>query len=195
MKRRHNLITLSALLLAVGACTDGPVLVDTEYEDIVRNRDKATAITFATFSDRNTRAVPTVADLEFYHTTFKVYATKTSNGGSKIQPIFEGDTVLLPVWEIVQSLPCYPISTNYTEGVCRFELGGAEYLLDEPAMTLTRVGETENLIQPAPGSEGFRSEMINSCWMVDLTTVQALLAGHADVGVDWENEIVTITGP
>ena len=93
MKRRHNLITLSALLLAVGACTDGPVLVDTEYEDIVPSRDKATAITFATFADRITRAVPTVADLEFYHTTFKVYATKTSNGGSKIQPIFEGDMV------------------------------------------------------------------------------------------------------
>lgn len=109
--------------------------------------------------------------------------------------IFEDDTVLLPMWEIVQSLPCYPVSTSFTEGTCRFELGGAEYLLDEQAMTLTRVGETENLIQPAPGSEGFRSEMINSRWMVDLTTVQALLAGHADVGVDWENEIVTITGP
>ena len=109
--------------------------------------------------------------------------------------IFEGGTVLLPVWEIVQSLPYYPVSISFTEGTCRFELGGAEYLLDEQAMTLTRVGETENLIQPAPGSEGFRSEMINSRWMVDLTTVQALLAGHADVEVDWENEIVTITGP
>ena len=70
-------------------------------------------------------------------------------------------------------------------------------MLDEKHMTLTPDdGETPvNLIRPAPGSADFRSEIIDGRWMVDLTTVQALLAGHADVGVDWENEIVTITGP
>ena len=110
--------------------------------------------------------------------------------------IFEDDTVLLPMWEIVQSLPCYPVSTSFTEGTCRFELGGAEYLLDEQAMTLTVYGEEDNLILPAPGAEGFRSEMIDGRWMVDTNTVYCTFRSFLNcpivMDVDRETEIVTI---
>ena len=113
--------------------------------------------------------------------------------------IFEDNTVLLPMWEIVQSLPCYPVSTSFTEGTCRFELGGAEYLLDEQAMTLTVYGEEDNLILPAPGAEGFRSEMIDGRWMVDTNTVYCTFRSFLNcpivIDVNYENEIVTIACP
>ena len=40
-----------------------------------------------------------MSDLEFYHPTFKVYGTKTSNGGNKVQPIFEGVIVTAQIGE------------------------------------------------------------------------------------------------
>ena len=93
MKKTNKILAL-LLLAGTAACTNVPVLVDREIEDIVMNEsEKEQPIEFATFADRTTRAVPTVNDLEFYHPTFKVYATKTSNEGTKIQPIFQGVTV------------------------------------------------------------------------------------------------------
>lgn len=112
--------------------------------------------------------------------------------------IFEDGTVLLPIWEIVQRNPCSIISISFTEGTCRFEASGVEYLLDEQAMTLTVYGEEDNLILPAPGSEGFRSEMIDGRWMVDADTVYCTFRSFLNcpiaIEVDWENEIVTIGG-
>ena len=83
-----------ALVTVLVACTNAPVLIDTEIDNVELNReDKEHPISFATFANRSTRAVPIVSDLEFYHQTFKVYGTKTSNEGTKIQPIFQGVTV------------------------------------------------------------------------------------------------------
>ena len=93
-------ITTVALLAATAACSNGPVLVDTEFQDIDVNKlGKKTAIEFAPFANRSTRAEVTVSDLEFYHQTFKVYGTKTSNEGTKVQPIFEGVTVTANIVE------------------------------------------------------------------------------------------------
>lgn len=96
MRRRNNIFRAVAATLfatAVG-CQESPVLVDTEFEQVtLKQPSKDRAIEFSTFADRNTRAAATVNDLEFYHQTFKVYGTKTSNDGDKIQPIFEGVTV------------------------------------------------------------------------------------------------------
>ena len=99
--KRHITRTLAATALAVvAACQNSPVLVDTELEGITLSQpDKDRAIEFATFADRSTRAVATVSDLEFYHPTFKVYGTKTSNGGDWVQPIFEGVTVTAHIAE------------------------------------------------------------------------------------------------
>ena len=65
----------------------------------VSQQEKEIRIEFSTFADRSTRAVPTVSDLEFYHPTFKVYATKTSDEGNKVQPIFNGVTVTAAISE------------------------------------------------------------------------------------------------
>lgn len=101
MKKTNQILTTILLLtVAAVACTNVPVLVDTEFEDIdLTKPNKEKRIEFSTFADRTTRAVPTVNDLEFYHPTFKVYATKTSNDGNKIQPIFEGITVTAVITE------------------------------------------------------------------------------------------------
>ena len=99
--KRHITRTLAATALAVvAACQNSPVLVDTELEGITLSQpDKDRVIEFATFADRSTRAVATVSDLEYYHPTFKVYGTKTSNEGTKVQPIFEGVTVTAHIAE------------------------------------------------------------------------------------------------
>lgn len=102
MKLRKNLskAAVAALLFATASCQNGEILIDTEINDFEYvAASQGPAIAFSTFTDRNTRAEATVNDLEFYHPTFKVYATKTSNGGNKVQPIFEGVTVTAKIGE------------------------------------------------------------------------------------------------
>ena len=100
MKKNITKALAATALAVVAACTNGPVLVDTELEGITLSQpDKDRAIEFATFAKRSTRAVATVSDLEYYHNTFKVYGTKTSDGGDKVQPIFEGVTVTANIGE------------------------------------------------------------------------------------------------
>lgn len=102
MITKHSIpALLSAVILScVTACQNSPVLIDTELKDITLSQpDSTDAIQFATFANRSTRAVPTISDLEFYHPTFKVYGTKTSNEGTKVQPIFEGVTVTANIVE------------------------------------------------------------------------------------------------
>jgi hypothetical protein len=102
MKLRKNLskAAVAILLLATASCQQGEVLVDTEISDFEYvDNSQGPAIAFATFANRSTRATATVSDLEFYHPTFKVYGTKTSNGGNKVQPIFEGVTVTAQIGE------------------------------------------------------------------------------------------------
>ena len=94
LKRNISRTFAAALLTAMAACQNNPVLVDTEFDDIMlKQPSKESVIEFATFADRSTRAVATVNDLEFYHPTFKVFGTKTSDEGSKIQSVFQGVVV------------------------------------------------------------------------------------------------------
>lgn len=100
MRKAKVTKTALAATLLIAACTNGPILVDTEFDDItLKQPEKDAPIEFATFADRSTRALPSVNDLEFYHQTFKVYGTKTSHDGSKVQPIFEGVTVTANIAE------------------------------------------------------------------------------------------------
>ena len=100
MRKNISRVLAATILTVMAACQNSPVLIDTEFEQItLKQPDKDRAIEFATFADRSTRAAATVNDLEYYHNTFKVYATKTSNGGSKVQPVFEGVTVTANIAE------------------------------------------------------------------------------------------------
>lgn len=97
---RKMLAVLLATTAAVACTKDPTVLVDMEFEDIeISTFDKERPIEFATFADRITRAAATASDLEFYHQTFKVYGTKTSNEGNKVQPVFQGVTVTAAISE------------------------------------------------------------------------------------------------
>ena len=96
MKKKNIIQKALATVFVSGlvACGHSPVLVDTEIENVgLKQQDKGVAIEFSTFANRSTRAVATVSDLEFYHPTFKVFATKTSGEGNKVQSIFQGVVV------------------------------------------------------------------------------------------------------
>ena len=102
MKRKNIIRKALATVLTAGlvACGHSPILVDTEFEDVtLKAPAQDSVIEFATFANRSTRAAATVSDLEFYHPTFKVYATKTSNEGTKLQTIFQGVVVTAHIAE------------------------------------------------------------------------------------------------
>ena len=102
MNIKHSIPTFlaAAMLTAMTACQNSPVLIETELKDITLVQPDSTCpIQFATFANRSTRAVATINDLEFYHPTFKVYGTKTSNEGTKVQSIFEGVTITANIAE------------------------------------------------------------------------------------------------
>lgn len=91
-----------AAVFATGlaACGNSPVLVDTEIEEVgLKTPSQDAVIEFSTFANRSTRAVATASDLEFYHPTFKVFGTKTSNEGTKIQTVFQGVVVTASIAE------------------------------------------------------------------------------------------------
>lgn len=95
------------------SCGQSPVLVDTEIENVgLKQQDGGAAIEFATFANRNTRAVATVSDLEFYHQTFKVFATKTSDEGSKVQTIFQGVEVKAQISETEEEANTWEYDTD-----------------------------------------------------------------------------------
>lgn len=87
-------VVLGLALSLIAACSNGDVLIDTEFGDFdYIDSTQGPAIKFAPFANRSTKAQATESDLEFYHQTFKVYGTKTNNDSSTIQPVFEGVTV------------------------------------------------------------------------------------------------------
>ena len=95
------------------SCGQSPVLVDTEIENVgLKQQDGGAAIEFATFANRSTRAVATVSDLEFYHQTFKVFATKTSDEGSKVQTIFQGVEVKAQISETEEEANTWEYDTD-----------------------------------------------------------------------------------
>jgi len=88
MKNIRKHLIMASLLIAASACTnDNNVLVDTESTGA---DTRQVAIELTSFANRSTKAAATVGDLEFFHNTFKVYGTKTSHGGTKIQTVFDG---------------------------------------------------------------------------------------------------------
>lgn len=71
MKKSYLMIAAAAMAMA--ACTNDNVLTD-----IQEGNESQKAITFSSFSEKLTKADPTTNDLEFYHNTFAVYASKKS---------------------------------------------------------------------------------------------------------------------
>lgn len=115
MKKKNIIQKTLVAVFATGlvACGEAPVLVDTEFEDVgLKTPAKGAVIEFSTFANRSTRAVATVSDLEFYHQTFKVFATKTSDEGSKVQTIFQGVEVKAQISETEEEANTWEYDTD-----------------------------------------------------------------------------------
>ena len=112
--------------------------------------------------------------------------------------VFEDDTVLLPLYDVIGAAGLDFTYQSYLEGIAHFEVGDTTWVLDEQAMTLTREDDPErfNYILPAPGSTGFRSEIIDGRWMVDSHTVFVTFRSFLDwpirISIDYDTQTVAV---
>ncbi len=85
---RSNLVLIAAAASMLASCSND-LLLD--------NQDSAQeAIGFSSYSKNMTKADPTSSDLEFYHNTFVVYASKKSTvDESEIRQVFDGGATSL----------------------------------------------------------------------------------------------------
>ena len=112
--------------------------------------------------------------------------------------IFDGESVLLSLYDVIAAAGLHYVSQDFVELISCFEVGETRYVLNEPAMTLTREDDAEqfNLILPAPGSTDFRSEIIDGRWMVDAHTVEVtfdrILGWPIRINIDHGTQTVTV---
>lgn len=111
--------------------------------------------------------------------------------------VFDGDTVLLSVDDVITAAGLDYVYQDYINGVAHFKVGERRYVLNEQAMTLTLDGdESFNLVLPAPGSTDFRSEIIDGRWMVDADTVyctfRTFLGWPIRIDIDHDAQTVTV---
>lgn len=112
--------------------------------------------------------------------------------------VFDEEAVLLSLYDVIGAAGLHYTYEHYTEGIARFEVGDITYVLDEKNMTLTLYGEEDpfNLILPAPGSEVFRSEIIDGRWMMDAHTVEVtfdrILGWPIRINIDYDAQTVTV---
>lgn len=111
--------------------------------------------------------------------------------------VFDGDTVLLSVDDVITAAGLDYVYQDYINGVAHFEVGEHRYVLNEQAMSLTLDGDASfNLILPAPGSTDFRSEIIDGRWMVDADTVyctfRTFLGWPIRIRIDHDAQTVTV---
>ena len=82
LMRKSNLVLIAAVASMLASCSNEKFLSD--------NQDAQAPIGFASYSDKLTKATATETDLEFYHNTFVVYASKKSTVDGAISQVFDG---------------------------------------------------------------------------------------------------------
>lgn len=92
LMRKSNLVLIAAAAGMLASCSND-LLLD--------NQDSAQeAIGFSSYSKNMTKADPTSSDLEFYHNTFVVYASKKSTvDESEIRQVFDGGATSLVTFD------------------------------------------------------------------------------------------------
>ena len=90
--RKSNLVLLAAAASMLASCGKDLILDN--------NQDVQAPIGFASYSEKLTKAVPSESDLEFYHNTFVVYASKKSTvDESEIRQVFDGGATSLVTFD------------------------------------------------------------------------------------------------
>ena len=92
LMRKSNLVLLAAAASMLASCGKDLILDN--------NQDVQAPIGFASYSEKLTKAVPSESDLEFYHNTFVVYASKKSTvDESEIRQVFDGGATSLVTFD------------------------------------------------------------------------------------------------
>lgn len=92
MKKRVNWLSAAAFATILAACSNDVVLRD----DVQLPTDSPKAIGFSSFSEKSTRGdVGNASYLEYYHSSFTVYASKKSIVDDEISEVFDGGTTAL----------------------------------------------------------------------------------------------------
>ena len=95
LMRKSNLVLIAAAAGMLASCSNEKFLSD--------NQDVQAPIGFASYSNKLTKATET--DLEFYHNTFVVYATKKSTIDNAISQVFDGGASSLVTFKADESAP------------------------------------------------------------------------------------------
>ena len=85
LMRKSNLVLIAAAASMLASCSN---------EKFLNEQDTLTPIGFASYSDKLTKAI-NETDLEFYHNTFVVYASKKSTVDNAISQVFDGGATSL----------------------------------------------------------------------------------------------------
>lgn len=98
LMRKSNLVLIAAAASMLASCSND-LLLD-------NNQDVQAPIGFASYSKNMTKADPTSSDLEFYHNTFVVYASKKSTiDATEIRQVFDGGATSLVTFSAGAELP------------------------------------------------------------------------------------------
>lgn len=98
LMRKSNLVLIAAAAGMLASCSND-LLLD-------NNQDVQAPIGFASYSEKLTKADPTESDLEFYHNTFVVYASKKSTiDATEIRQVFDGGATSLVTFSAGAELP------------------------------------------------------------------------------------------
>lgn len=87
LMRKSNLVLIAAAASMLASCGKDLILDNSQ--------DVQAPIGFASYSEKLTKADPSESDLEFYHNTFVVYASKKSTVDGAISQVFDGGATSL----------------------------------------------------------------------------------------------------
>ena len=143
LMRKSDLVLIAAVASMLASCSN---------EKFLNDQDTLTPIGFASYSDKLTKATATETDLEFYHNTFVVYASKKSTVDGAISQVFDGGASSLVTFKANVSAPnnwtyspyrYWDKQANYNFIAVAPSANVIKYEWDASASPLTEVGNDD----------------------------------------------------
>ena len=141
--RKSNLVLIAAAASMLASCSN---------EKFLNDQDTLTPIGFASYSEKLTKATATETDLEFYHNTFVVYASKKSTVDGAISQVFDGGASSLVTFVADAESPnewtyspyrFWDKQANYKFIAVAPNANVIKHTWDAAASTLTEVGSSD----------------------------------------------------